>query len=73
MAHNAAHKGASSFAAISKFDVEDLVVDIFYWFDKSTKRKNELIANVPATQKLFSLEMTNNPDLNVLSIVWKIQ
>ena len=42
MAHNAAHKGASSFAAISKFDVEDLVVDIFYWFDKSTKRKNEL-------------------------------
>lgn len=42
MAHNAAHKGASSFSNISKFDDEDLVVDIFYWFDKSIKRKNEL-------------------------------
>lgn len=27
---------------ISKFDVEELMVDNFYFFDKSTKRKNEL-------------------------------
>lgn len=27
---------------VTRFDVEDLVVDNFYYFDKSTKRKNEL-------------------------------
>ena len=27
---------------ISKFDVEELMVDNFYFFDKNTKRKNEL-------------------------------
>ena len=25
------------------FDVEELVVDIFYWFNKSTKRKSSLL------------------------------
>ena len=24
------------------FDVEELTIDLFYWFDKSTKRKNGL-------------------------------
>ena len=28
---------------ISKFSAEDLVIDIFYWFDKSTKRKADLV------------------------------
>ena len=27
---------------VSKFNVEDLVIDIFFWFDKSTKRKASL-------------------------------
>ena len=26
----------------SGFDVEDMLVDLFYWFDKSSKRKVEL-------------------------------
>ena len=40
--HNAAQKGAEQFSAMSGFDVEEFVVDLFYWFDKSTKRKNLL-------------------------------
>ena len=24
------------------FDVEDMLVDLYYWFDKSTKPKNQL-------------------------------
>ena len=31
------------FLQISKFSVDDLVIDIFYWFDKSTKRKADLV------------------------------
>ena len=27
---------------VSQFNVEDLVIDHFYWFDKSTKRKASL-------------------------------
>ncbi len=27
---------------VSKFDVEEMVIDIYYWFDKSTKRKASL-------------------------------
>ena len=42
MAHNAARKLGDSFSGSSGFDVEDLVVDQYYWFDKNTKRKNEL-------------------------------
>ena len=41
MAHNhAARKGEDSFSGASRFDVDDLVVNLL--FDKSTKRKNEL-------------------------------
>lgn len=40
--HNAAQKAAESFSQSSGFDVEEFVIDLFYWFDKSTKRKNEL-------------------------------
>ena len=25
---------------VSGFDVDEFIVDLFYWFDKSTKRKN---------------------------------
>lgn len=27
---------------VSKFNVEEMVIDLFYWFDKSTKRKANL-------------------------------
>ncbi len=42
MVHNTASKAAEAFQAETGFDVEDLLVDLYYWFDKSTKRKNEL-------------------------------
>ena len=42
MLHNAAGKGAIEFGNITKFDVEDNCIDLFYWFDKSTKRKGAL-------------------------------
>ena len=38
--HNAAQKGADQFSVASGFDIEEFVVDLFYWFNKSTKRKN---------------------------------
>ena len=40
--HNIASKGSKAFTKTSGFDVEDLCVDAFYWFDKSTKRKGVL-------------------------------
>ena len=40
--HNTAHKGSAGFTCNTKFDVEDFRIDIFYYFDKSTKRKNAL-------------------------------
>ena len=33
---------------LTNFDVEDLVIDLFYYFDKSTKRKIELLDFVPS-------------------------
>ena len=42
MAHNAAGKEEYIFSEASVFDVEELVAYLYYWFDKSTKRKNEL-------------------------------
>lgn len=39
MLHNAAGKGASAFGDVTGFDIEDHCVDLFYWFDKFTKRK----------------------------------
>ena len=41
--HNIACHASDSFQNCTKFDVEDLCVDIFYWFDKSTKRKGILM------------------------------
>ena len=40
--HNAAQKASEMFVDGTNFDVEELVIDRYYWFDKSTKRKNEL-------------------------------
>ena len=40
--HNIACKDSNAFTKISGFDVEDLCIDAFYWFDKSTKRKGVL-------------------------------
>ena len=41
--HNTAAKTADAFHEITQFDVEDMLIDIFYWFEKSIKRKNELV------------------------------
>ena len=40
--HNASGKAGSCFSEVMGFDVEDHCVDVFYWFDKSSKRKNIL-------------------------------
>ena len=34
------HNANPAFSEISKFDVEDHSVDIYYWFDKSSERKS---------------------------------
>ena len=40
--HNTVNKGAEMFMLESGFEVMDMLVDIFCWFDKSSKRKVEL-------------------------------
>ena len=40
--HNATQKDAEQFSVVSGFDAEEFIVNISYWFDKSTKRKNML-------------------------------
>lgn len=40
--HNAGQKAANAFLAQCGFDVEELVIDLFYWFYNSIKKKNEL-------------------------------
>ena len=40
--HNAAQYAAEASMVECGFDVEEFVVDLYYWFGKSTKRKNEL-------------------------------
>ena len=41
--HNTFSAAAKAFNAETGFDVEDLLVDIYYWFDYSTKRKCKLV------------------------------
>ena len=36
------HNTSSAFSDEANFDIEDMLVDLFYWFDHSTKRKNSL-------------------------------
>ena len=40
--HNTASAASSAFSSATGFDVEDMMVDRFSWFDYSTKRKNKL-------------------------------
>ena len=40
--HNTAHKGSSAFTKVTGFDVEDFCIDLYYFFDKSSKRKSIL-------------------------------
>jgi len=42
LAHIAASHAHDAFAQVAGIHVEDLLIDIFYWFDKSTKRKGVL-------------------------------
>ena len=45
MVYNTANKGARSFGGISKFDIRDFLVDLFHWFDKSSKLKESAACN----------------------------
>ena len=40
--HNTAEQGYKAILRSSGFDLEEVAVDLCYWFDKSTKRKSEL-------------------------------
>ena len=40
--HNAAQKAAEVFSSECGFDIEEFTIDLYYWFEKSTKRKNSL-------------------------------
>lgn len=40
--HNIGSHASDTFQQVSGFDVEDFCIDVFYWFDKSTKRKGIL-------------------------------
>ena len=40
--HNAAQKSGDSFRECCGFDIEEFAIDLYYWFGKSTKRKNGL-------------------------------
>ncbi|CAB4033387.1 Hypothetical predicted protein [Paramuricea clavata] len=42
MLHDAAGKAANAFGTVTGFDIENHCVDLYYWFDKSTKRKGAL-------------------------------
>lgn len=37
--HNVGSHASEAFQLVSGFDIEDFCIDMFYWFDKSTKRK----------------------------------
>ena len=38
--HNTGNKAKERFSEVSDFDVEDFLVDLFHWFDESSKRKS---------------------------------
>ena len=40
--HNASNKASVIFSQITGFDIEDHSVDLYHWFDKSSKRKSVL-------------------------------
>ena len=44
--HNYASHSSKAFVKAIKCDVGDMAVDVFFWFDYSTKRKNLLLNTV---------------------------
>ena len=40
--HNVAQQAGEGFTKACGFDIKEFAIDLYYWFDKSTKRKNEL-------------------------------
>ena len=40
--HNAAQKGGQKYCALSKFYFEEFLINLYFWFEHSTKRKNQL-------------------------------
>ena len=40
--YNTASAASSAFSCATGFDFEDMMVDLYYWFDYSTKRKNKV-------------------------------
>ena len=40
--HNMALKASGSFNSVSTFDIEELMIDNYYYFDKSTKQRSSL-------------------------------
>ena len=40
--HNAANKAGDNFATVSNFSIKDHCVDLYYWFNKSSKQKSIL-------------------------------
>ena len=40
--HNASCKAGEMFSQVTNFDIEDHAIDLFHWFDKSSKRKSLL-------------------------------
>ncbi|XP_032232397.2 uncharacterized protein LOC5507745 [Nematostella vectensis] len=41
--HSTAMEASTALTEATGFDVQDLMVDVFYWFDQSTKRKAKLV------------------------------
>ena len=66
--HNAVQKAEDGFTKICvhKFDVEELAIDLYYWFDKSTKRKNGLLTY------LHSVTRSTGPLLGMLQHVGSV-
>ena len=42
ISNNIGNAASSAFALESGFNIEEMAIDLFYWFDKSSKRKNSL-------------------------------
>ena len=40
--HNASCKAGEMFSQVTNFDIEDHAIDLFHWFDKSSKLKSLL-------------------------------
>ena len=62
--HNTSSKAASALAEVTGFEIEDLAVDVAYWFDKSTKRKaglEECVSCLNTLAKPLASYYTHSP------------